>query len=198
MTMGYKGRLALLIAGQLMVLAGIALFSYRPSLAKIDEIEDEISAMSAKQAELCTVLAKMPQPEAEIARCLAEIEELERRMPPESRVSWLSARIADMMRAHSVDLRSASRWSDGGRHPAVPELKRLRKAVTVRCTAQNLQAFLEAINGLPFVVVVEDLMVTRDQNWGAVLANIRLATFVLRSKNAEPVASAAFGSRRDE
>jgi len=41
-------------------------------------------------------------------------------------------------------------------------------------------------------------MVTRDQNWGAVSANIRLATFVLRSKNAEPVASATFGSRRDE
>ena len=197
--MGYKGRLALLIAGQLAVLAGIALFVYRPSLAEIDEVEMEISQMSSKQAELCTVLEQRPKPDADIARSMTEIEKLERRIPPESRVSWLSARIADTMQTHSIDLRSATQWSDGGQHPAVPELKRLKKSVSVRCTAQRLQAFLEAINKLSFLVIVEDLMVTRDRQWGAVSAKINLTTFVLRSRSAVSQAGpATFGRDRNE
>ena len=199
MKMGYKGRLAVLIAGQLAVLTGFALFAYQPGLAEIDKIEKDISQMSATQAELCTVLDKRPEPDEDIARSIAEIEKLERRIPPESRVSWLSARIADTMQTHSVDLRSATRWSDGGQHPAVPELKRLKKSVSVRCTPRQLQAFLEAINKLPFLVIVEDLMVIRDEQWGAVSADISLATFVLHSGHAlSQSAPATFGKDRND
>lgn len=199
MKMGYRGRLTMLIAGQLAVLTGFALFAYQPSLAEIDEVEREISLMSAKQAELRTVLERSPQPDEDIARCMAEIEKLERRIPPESRVSWLSARIANAMQAHGIDLRSATRWSDGGQHTAVPELKRLKKSVRVRCSPPKLQAFLETVNKLPFLVIVEDLMVIRDQQWGAVSANISLATFVLHSGGAVSQSGpATFGGDRNE
>ena len=99
-------------------------------------------------------------------------------------MSWLSARIAHTMQEHGVDLRSASRWEDAGTHPAVPELKRLHKTVTIRCTAERLHTFLEALNRLSFVVVVENLSVMRDEELGAVSAEIELATFVLRADEA--------------
>lgn len=194
MKMGYKTQLALLIAGQALLLALIAFFEYWPALAEIEDIEEDISVMSAEQADLCRTLEQRPNPDADIARSQAEIRRLERRIPPESRVSWLSARIADALRRHDVDLSSATCWADGGRHPAVPELKRLRKAVTVRCAAEKLQAFLETVNNLPFAVVVEDLSVTRDKEWGAVSARIELATFVLRGGTpADPAPGATFG-----
>ena len=184
MKMGYNGRLAALIAGQVAVLVGVGLFAYGPSLAKIEKIENEILQASAEQAELREQVAQRPNPSADIARSIAAIEKLERRIPPESRVSWLSAQIAETMRSHSVDVRSATRWNDAGQHPAVPELKRLKKSVSVRCNAQNLEAFLQAINKLPFLVIVDDMTVTRDKRWGAVSANISLATFVVRSTTA--------------
>lgn len=193
MKMGYKAQLALLIAGQALLLALIAFFQYCPALAEIEDVDKEISLMSAGQAELCRTLTQRPNPDADIARSQAEIRRLERRIPPESRVSWLSARIADELRGHDLDLRSATCWTDGGRHPAVPELKRLRKTITVRCAAQKLQAFLEAVNELPFAVVIEDLSVTRDKEWGAVSARIELATFVLHGRTpAAPAAGATF------
>ncbi|MFH1732024.1 MAG: hypothetical protein ABIF82_10300 [Planctomycetota bacterium] len=189
MKMGYKAQLALLIAGQALLLALIAFFEYWPALAAIEDVDNEISLMSAGQAELCRTLKQKPNPDADIARSQAEIRRLEQRIPPESHVSWLSARITDELRGHDLDLRSATCWTDGGRHPAVPELKRLKKAITVRCAAQKLQAFLEAANELPFAVVVDDLSVTRDKEWGAVSARIELTTFVLRGGT--PAASAA-------
>jgi len=193
MKMGYKAQLALLIGGQALLLALIAFFEYWPALAEIEDIDKEISLMSAKQAELCRTLKQKPNPDADIARSQAEIRRLERRIPPESRVSWLSARIADELRGHDLDLRSASCWADAGRHPAVPELKRLRKTITVRCAAQKLQAFLEAVNEVPFAVVIEDLSVTRDKEWGAVSARIELTTFVLHGRTpAAPAAAATF------
>jgi len=191
MKMGYKAHLALLIAGQALLLALIAFFVYWPALAEIEDVDKEISRMSAGQAELCRTLKQRPDPDADIARSQAAVRRLERRIPPESRVSWLSARIADELRGHDLDLRSATRWADGGSHPAVPELKRLRKTITVRCAAPKLQAFLEAANELPFAIVIEDLSVTRDKEWGAVSARIELATFVLHGRTpAAPAASA--------
>ena len=191
MKMGYKAHLALLIAGQALLLVLIAFFVYWPALAEIEDVDKEISLMSAEQTELCRTLEQKPNPDADIARSQAEIRRLERRIPPESRVSWLSARIADELRSHDLDLRSATCWTDGGRHPAVPELKRLRKAITVRCAAQKLQAFLEAVNKLPFAVVIEGLSVTRDKEWGAVSARIELTTFVLRGGTPAATATAA-------
>ena len=190
MTLDYKARLAALVAAQLAVLLTVLFAVYRPSLAEIDGIEKDISLMAAKQSELCSVLDMRPNPDADIARIKAEIARLEQRIPPESRVSWLSARIAQTMRAHHVDLRSATRWNDSGRHPAVPELKRLRKTAIVRCTAHDLQQFLEALNRLPFAVGVEDLVVVRNENRGAVSATIDLAAFVLRASEtaADPLA----------
>ena len=193
MKMGYKAHLALLIAGQALLLVLIAFFVYWPALAEIGNVDKEISLMSAKQTELCRTLKERPDPDGDIARSQVKIRTLERRIPPESRVSWLSARIAGELRGHDLDLRSATCWTDGGRHPAVPELKRLRKTITVRCAAQKLQAFLEAVNELPFAVVIENLSVTRDKEWGAVLARIQLATFVLHGKTpAAPAAHTTF------
>ena len=139
-----------------------------------------MDALSRKQAELCRLIQMSPNPEADAARARAGIKGLEQRIPPEGRVSWLSAQIADAMGRHHIDLRSATDWAEGGQSPG-PELKRFQKTVTVRASAQDLQAFLEALNKLPFAVIVEDLTVTRDQKRGTVSANVGLATFVLRA-----------------
>jgi hypothetical protein len=180
--MGYKARLALLITVQATVLAFVAAFTYRPGVAGVETIEKELDALSERQAELCRIQSRRPSPEAEAQRTLAEIKRLEHRMPPENRVSWLSARVSRVMRAHHLDLRAASDWHEDEDKPGTAELKRLRKEVTVRGTAKNLQAFLTAINELPFVVIVEHLDVLRDEKWGRVSATIRLATFVLRNR----------------
>ena len=180
MKLGYKPRLVLLIAAQLLALTLVALFSYHPSITAIRKVEEEIAALTEKQAELCRLIETDPDPGKDIAAAQAEIERLENRIPSESRVSWLSARLADAMRAHNIDLRSATNWTEAGEKPSERGLKRLQKTLTVRCSAKNLQAFLEAINQLSFVVIVQDLAVTRDQKWGAVSATIKLATFVLR------------------
>ncbi len=194
MKLNYQMRLTVLVTVQILILLGIVFVAYRPSLSEIDRVEGELAEMAAKQADLCAVLEEKPQPEADIARLQAEIRKIEQRIPPESRVSWLSARIAHAMEAHNVDLRSATRWSDGGQHPAVPQLKRLRKSVSVRCSARDLQEFLVAVNRLPFVVVVDDLMVNRDREWGAVSARIELVTFVLRATKADSeLTTATFG-----
>jgi|GEM_PF-4272110 len=181
MQIGYKARLGLLIVGQFVLIVGVTMFSYRPSVAAIDKAEAELRALSEKQAELCKLVEANPAPDTDIARTKAEIRQLENRMPPESRVSWLSARIADAMRENRIDMRSATHWAEGGEKPPVAELKRLQKDITVTGTAQNVQAFLEALNKLPFAVIVEDLQVVRDRKWGDVSANIKLATFVLRT-----------------
>ena len=176
-----KIRLALFIGIQVVALAGAAFFSYRPSVKAIDELDGEITRLSERQAALCKILKDCPNPEDEIAHLKAEIQQLENRIPPETRVSWLSACIADAMQEHSIDLRSATDWAEGGNPPPAPALKRLQKTINVLCTAEQLQAFLNAVNKLPFVVVVEELDVSRDKKWGTVSANIRLAAFVLRS-----------------
>ena len=181
MKMGYKARLGLLIVGQLVLIVGVTMFSYRPSVAAIDKAEAELRRLSEKQAELCKLVEAHPTPEADIVRTKAEIRQLENRMPPESRVSWLSARIADAMRENHIDMRSATHWAQGGEEPPVAQLKRLQKDITVTGTAQNVQAFLEALNKLPFAVIVEDLRVVRDRKWGDVSADVKLATFVLRT-----------------
>ncbi len=176
----YKVRLALLVAVQAAVLLLVALVSYRPSVAAISDAQKKLTELSKRQDDLFKALKASPSPEADIERAQAEIRRLENRMPPESRVSWLSARIADAMQANQIDLRSATHWHEGGEAPPVPELKRLQKSITIHCTAGNLQAFLQAVNRLPFAVVVEDLEVRRNRQWGVVSAEIKLATFVLR------------------
>jgi len=183
MKLGYKARLVLFIAAQATAITLVAVLLYQPAVAAVRSIHQEMDRLSQKQAELCNVLKENTDPEGDIARAKKEIQRLEQRMPPESRISWLSARVADAMRAHHVDLRSSATWSEGGEKPIIPALKRLQKQITVRCPAQDLQAFLTSLNKLPFVVVVEDIQVDRDQKWGAVLADIRLATFVLRARS---------------
>ena len=180
MKLGYKGRLALLLAGQVCALVLVGLLIYRPGVAGIAEIESTLAELSEKQEELCTLATSRPDPEGAIARARARIARLENRMPPESRVSWISAQIAETMQAHVIDLRAATDWAEGGARPPVAALKRLEKEVTVRCPARNLQAFVEALNRLPFLVVVEDLEVRRSPERGAVSATMKLATFVLR------------------
>ena len=144
-TVKYKIRLTLLIAVQAAMLVLVALALYRPSVAAISEAEQKLAQLSRRQDELYNALKASPNPELDIARARAEIRELERRMPPESRVSWLSARIADAMKANHVAVRSATQWREGGKPPPVPELKRLQKSITVHGTAAHLQAFLEEI-----------------------------------------------------
>lgn len=186
MKMGHKGQLGVLIGAQLVVLVVVYLAAYQPTAGAIADSERKLSELSGKQADLRKQLEANPAPANDIAHCQAEIRRLENRIPPESRVSWLSARIAEAMEQHRIDLRSASDWREGGRRPPVPDLKGLQKRMTVRCTARDLQAFLEQINRLPFVVIVEDLRVTRDQKWGTVSAQISLATFVLRAQPLAP------------
>ena len=192
MRLGYKGRLAVLVLAQVGLLALVALLVYAPTVAANAELQKQFSDRSAKQAELCDLVEAHPDPEAgsaalaqgactDIAAVQAEIRQLENRMPPESRISWVSAQIAHMMRTHHMDLRSATDWTEGGPDPGAPALKRLRKTLTVRCAARDLQALLEALNRLSFAVVVEDLDVRRDPKPGAVSADIHLATFVLRA-----------------
>jgi hypothetical protein len=180
MKMGYQARLGLLILAQVVVLALVGVFAYGPSVSATRATDCQMAALTERQAELHQLLESLPNPEAAAAAARAEIERLENRMPPEWRVSWLSAQIADAMDRHHIDLRAATDWSEGGAPPPVPALKRLQKTVTLRCTARNLQAFLESVNELPFAVIVEDLEVRRDEKWGAVSATVRLATFVLR------------------
>jgi Tfp pilus assembly protein PilO len=186
MKMGNKGQLALLIGVQCTVLVLVYLFAYQPSARLIAENERKLDELSVKQAELRKQLEANPAPANDIAHHQAEIRRLENRIPPESRVSWLSARIAEAMHTHRIDLRSASDWREGSQRPPVPALKGLQRNLTVRCTAEDLQAFLEHINKLPFVVIVESLSVTRDAKWGTVSANISLATFVLRAQPSAP------------
>ncbi len=182
MKIGHKGRLAFLIVVQLLALTLVGLFAYRPSVAAIRDTEERIAQLSQRQAGLCKLLEENPNPDAEMALAKAEIRRLENRMPPESRLSWLSARIAAVMAAHDVELRSATDWSEGRKKPPAAELKWLQKAVTVRCSGKDLQAFLQSLNKLSFVVVVEDLAVRRDQKCGTVSAEIKLGTFVLRAR----------------
>jgi Tfp pilus assembly protein PilO len=186
MRVGHKGQLGVLVAVQLVVLLLVYFIAYRPTAGAIAKSEQELSELSGRQAELRKQLEANPAPAHDIAHYKAEIRRLENRIPPEFRVSWLSARIAEAMNKHGIDLRSASDWREGGRRPPVPDLKGLQKQMTVRCTARDLQAFLVQINKLPFAVIVEDLRVTRDQKWGTVSAEIRLATFVLRTRPLAP------------
>ena len=180
--MGYKGKLAVLLAAQAVGLLAVALLVYRPNIAAIDKAEENLTELSRNQADLCRLVKASPNPDAETAHAKAEMRRLDNRLPPESRVSWLSARIADALRANDIDLRSASRWAEAGKAPGTGELKRMRRTMTLRCPAKDLQAFLESLNKLPFAVVVDDLSVERRQNSGTVSANIKLATFVLRAR----------------
>jgi Tfp pilus assembly protein PilO len=182
MNLSYKAKMALLIAAQAVVVAGVALLLYVPSVRTIGDLEVELKELSDQQADYCREVETNPTPEKDIARARSEIQRLEQRLPPESRISWLSARIAEAMSRHNVDLRAASNWQAGGRTPPVPELKGLQKSLTVRCSARDLEAFLEAVNALPFVVIVEDLSVLRDRQVGFVSARLKLNTFVLRHR----------------
>lgn len=190
MKLGYKERLGVLIGGQIALLVGVAVFTYIPSLRAIDAAQNQLDALSQKQTELCKLLETSPNPDAEIQGMRAQIRQLENRIPPESRVNWISARIAELMSAHHLDLRSATDWGESGDKPAAA-LKRLQKRIVVRGTAENLQALLESVNQLPFAVIVEDLDVQRDEQWGSVSADIRLATFVLRAASPRTLASAS-------
>ncbi len=181
MKLGYKERLGALIAGQVALLVGVAAFTYAPSLRAIAGAQDKLEALSQKQTELCKLIEASPNPDADIAETQAQIRQLENRIPPESRVSWLSARIAELMNTHHLDLRSATDWSESSDRPTSAALKRLQKRISVRGTAENLQAFMESVSQLPFAVIVEDLDIRRDEQWGSVSAEIRLATFVLRA-----------------
>ncbi|MFO7900421.1 MAG: hypothetical protein R6V58_15350 [Planctomycetota bacterium] len=180
MSLGYKGKLGLLVAGQATAVLLVVLLVFLPSTRSVRQRSAEIDELSEHQAELSRMLEKNPDPVQEMVRIKAEMRRLDDRMPPESRISWLSARIADAAREHDVDIRSASHWTDGGRATDIPELKRMRKTVTVRCPARNLYEFLQAMNKLPFAVIVEDLSVRREEQGGTVSATVDLATFVLR------------------
>jgi Tfp pilus assembly protein PilO len=182
MNLSYKARMILLIAVQVLVVVAVAGFVYVPAVRSIADLQEELSELSEQQADYCKEVEKNPTPEKDIARARAEIRRLEQRLPPESRISWLSARIAEAMSRHHLDLRAASSWIPGGRTPPVAELKALKKTLTVRCSARDLEAFLESLNGLPFVVTVQDLGVTRDRQVGFVSATLTLNTFVLRHR----------------
>ena len=67
MKMDYKNRLALLIAGQVAALAGIALFAYRPSLAEIDKIEREYGPSTFPHLAMAQRLTKISN-ESTLAR----------------------------------------------------------------------------------------------------------------------------------
>jgi len=186
----YRAKLALAIAGQAGVLLLIGLAVYRPSVTGVQDVKEQMAQLSAQQAENCQLLRENPAPEAEIAQAKAEIQQLESRIPPERRISWVSARLADTLRAHNIDLQAATRWCEEGTPPPQPELKRLEKTITVRCSARDLQEFLVSLNRLPFAVAVEDLAAQRAPQWGVVTAHMKLATFVLRAR-AVPAAPAA-------
>jgi len=194
--MGYKEKLGVLIAAQAVLLLAVTFLVYVPAVGTLREKDGELAELSKKQADLCKLVEESPNPEDEISRVKAEIQQLDNRMPPESRISWLSARIADAVAAHGVDLRSATHWKEGAGKPSMPELKRMEKTIAVRCPARSLQEFLEEINRLPFVVIVEDLNVLRDQEWGTVSADIRLATFVLRARRPRARSTGETGSGR--
>jgi len=180
MKLGYKAQLGVLLAAQAAALAFVALFTYLPSLGKIEDLDRKMEELAQRQAELCRRVETNPNPDADIARSRAEIRRLENCVPSESRVGWISARLALVMGANRIDIRSSSDWQESGEKTPAAELKQLRKSLTVQCSAQDLEAFLEALNKLPFVVVVESLEVSRDAAWGQVAAQLRLGTFVLR------------------
>ena len=172
-------RIAALIAVQALVIILVLLSSYYPSKRAIEQTRGQIRQLSERQAKLHKTLQNCRRLDDDIADLKAAIQKLEDRLPSESRISWLSAQIADLMREHSVDLRSTTDWAQGGTPPPSPQLKRLQKEISTLSTAKDLHDFLESLNSLPFVAVVEDLSVARDQKCGTVSARIKLATFVL-------------------
>lgn len=178
MSSEYRAKLGLLTAVELGAIALVALLVYLPITRSVSNSIREIDQLSERQAEISEKMKDNPDPFAQIEAIQAEMQRLDDKLPAEWRIGWLSTRIADTAREHHIDLVAASRWQKDDSATSPAELERMRKTLTVRCPTQALHDFLDGVSQLPFVVIVEDLAIERDERRGTVAADIELVTFV--------------------